>query len=385
MEKTNEEKRYCIYMHRFKNGKTYVGQTCQDPEKRWGNGNGYLSKDDDGKYEQPLIAHAVQKYGWENVYHEILFDGLNKYEADRVEQICILLFRSNDRRFGYNILQGGGGSSGRKWSDEEKKRLGDKIREKYAIPENNPFYGMRHTKETKEKISKKLKEKYKNKENHPKYGWHMSDEQKEKLSKLKSETYKGENNPFYGKHLSEEHKAKMQRAKKDKYAIVGNLNSLPVLCIELNRIWKNSVLAAKELGSDNTSITETCRNIHKLSCGYHWIYIKDFSVDAIKNKLLQKDRDRDVPVMCIETRCVYNNIIDACKDTGATPSGVKKCIYKHGQTSGGFHWKIAEEEWLSLRSKWADEIISNLLSNKELMAEIEKCQNKYQLKETEVA
>lgn len=33
---------FCIYLHKNKyNGKVYVGQTCQKPEKRWNYGYGY--------------------------------------------------------------------------------------------------------------------------------------------------------------------------------------------------------------------------------------------------------------------------------------------------------------------------------------------------------
>ena len=35
-------KKYTIYIHKNKiNGKVYIGQTSQKPEKRWDNGRGY--------------------------------------------------------------------------------------------------------------------------------------------------------------------------------------------------------------------------------------------------------------------------------------------------------------------------------------------------------
>lgn len=54
---------YSIYKHTFPNGKVYIGVTSLAPERRWGNnGHNYLHKTDD-RYNQPLIANAINKYG----------------------------------------------------------------------------------------------------------------------------------------------------------------------------------------------------------------------------------------------------------------------------------------------------------------------------------
>jgi len=50
---------YTIYIHKNKiNGKVYIGQTGQDPKKRWDNGNGYKTCS--------RFWNAIQKYGWDN-------------------------------------------------------------------------------------------------------------------------------------------------------------------------------------------------------------------------------------------------------------------------------------------------------------------------------
>lgn len=47
---------YTIYMHKNKiNGKIYIGQTSQNPIKRWNNGRGYI---DSSKF-----YNAILKYG----------------------------------------------------------------------------------------------------------------------------------------------------------------------------------------------------------------------------------------------------------------------------------------------------------------------------------
>ena len=95
------EKRYKVYRHTFPNGKVYIGITNQSVERRWRNGHGYLWKDKNGRYRQPAIAHAILKYGWENVLHDILFSGLTREEAEKTEIELIAFYKSNNRDFGY--------------------------------------------------------------------------------------------------------------------------------------------------------------------------------------------------------------------------------------------------------------------------------------------
>ena len=105
---------YIVYRHLFPNGKSYVGITQQDPEKRWKNGSGY--------YYQPKMKRAIRKYKWRNVKHEILATGLSLEEAARLEKHYILLFDSFIN--GYNMTEGGeGGSLGAKHTAESREKI----------------------------------------------------------------------------------------------------------------------------------------------------------------------------------------------------------------------------------------------------------------------
>ena len=96
----NQKNDYIIYKHTNKiNGKTYIGQTGQHPESRWGkNGRGY---------KEQMFYKAIQKYGWDNFEHEILYTHLTKEEANYKEIDCIKRYNSNDSNYGYNIESGG--------------------------------------------------------------------------------------------------------------------------------------------------------------------------------------------------------------------------------------------------------------------------------------
>ena len=72
-------------MHIFPNNKKYIGITNQNVKDRWrSNGQGYE--------KQKAIWNAIQKYGWENIEHKILYQKLSKQEAEEKEQELIKQF-----------------------------------------------------------------------------------------------------------------------------------------------------------------------------------------------------------------------------------------------------------------------------------------------------
>lgn len=89
---------YIVYMHENKeNHKKYIGITSQSLKKRSRKGEGYkgCSK----------FYSAIQKYGWNNFKHIILFRGLTKEEAEQKE--IELIKEYNTQIDGYNIANGG--------------------------------------------------------------------------------------------------------------------------------------------------------------------------------------------------------------------------------------------------------------------------------------
>lgn len=106
---------FCVYAHVFPNGKRYIGITGKKPETRWRRGTGYQSN--------RLMTNAIEKYGWENIKHEILARGLGRDEAAQMEQLLIAEYKSNEYENGYNLSDGGECSaSGAKWSEESKAK-----------------------------------------------------------------------------------------------------------------------------------------------------------------------------------------------------------------------------------------------------------------------
>lgn len=107
-----KEKQYTVYKHINKiNNKVYIGITCQIPRKRWRNGKGYI--------HCVRFYNAIQKYGWGNFEHEIVLCNLTKEQAEMFEVEMIKYYKTTDRKFGYNIENGG---SLRKEISEETRK-----------------------------------------------------------------------------------------------------------------------------------------------------------------------------------------------------------------------------------------------------------------------
>ena len=89
-------KTYSVYEHVFPNGKRYIGITCE-PKKRWNGGHGYDT--------QPKMKRAIQCYGWDNIEHNIICEGMPKEQAERLEMY--LIDKLDTINNGYNVSIGG--------------------------------------------------------------------------------------------------------------------------------------------------------------------------------------------------------------------------------------------------------------------------------------
>lgn len=100
-------KNYYVYKHtNLINGKVYIGMSCQKTYDRW-NESKYL--------RHKKFGSAIQEFGWKNFSHEILFNNLTKEEAEKLEKETIAFYKSNNEKFGYNMITGGiGGGVGAK-------------------------------------------------------------------------------------------------------------------------------------------------------------------------------------------------------------------------------------------------------------------------------
>lgn len=220
-------KEYKVYEHICPNGKIYIGITCRELKKRWDNGNGY-------KYNEHFYK-AIQKYGWGNIQHLLLYEGLTKEKAEQKEIELIAKYKSNNPKYGYNVANGG--SHNGMHSEETKKKISEK--QKGRKPWNKGLKTGQLSNEHKEKIRQSELGKKKKP---------LSEWQKQYLRLLKT-----------GTHISEKHKKAISKPI-NQYDNLGNFI----------RKWDSIVEAQRELKINH--INRVLNGERKTCGGYIWEY-----------------------------------------------------------------------------------------------------------------
>jgi hypothetical protein len=92
------------------------------------------------------VFNAIEKYGWENILHEIVYENLTLEEAHEKEIELIALHNSDNPRFGYNISSGGFSGSGHTVSEDARKRIGEShkgkpLSEEHRLKLRKPHFG----------------------------------------------------------------------------------------------------------------------------------------------------------------------------------------------------------------------------------------------------
>lgn len=108
-------KKWFVYKHTCPNGKVYVGITSKKRlNDRWEKGVGYTGC--------TYFYHAIKKYGWDNIKHEVILQGIDKEHAVYTEKYLIKWYKIHN--ICYNITDGGDGTFGKKTSEETKLKIG---------------------------------------------------------------------------------------------------------------------------------------------------------------------------------------------------------------------------------------------------------------------
>ena len=316
------EKKWCVYMHTNKiNGKRYVGITSLLPIRRWGlSGQGYKTQ---------YFKRAIDKYGWDNFEHEVLFENIQKEEAKEIEMELILKYKTKNKNLGYNLTDGGEGSTGVVITEETRQKLIES--HLGQVTWNKGMKGL-----------------YKQSE----------DVVKSHLDKWKSEEYINKQTLAHmGNKQSEDTKLKISKNNKNSKKVyqidmIGNIikewNSYSEICREF-------------INNENKLISRMDRNKIFYS-GYIWIIKEEYTkkntqliIDMIKNNInvnkKYKHNNKDIKKrnkiiekydkdMNLLKR--YPSLTMASDDNGINKTTIKK-YYTNGKVYGDVYFRVKEE------------------------------------------
>lgn len=275
---------YSVYKHTCPNNKVYIGITRCKVEDRWKNGLGY---------EYQVFGRAVRKYGWENIIHEVLYDGLTEEEAKQLEVELIKKFDSKNPEHGYNRTDGGDGVVGYEYTDEVREKMREHAKEMWEDPE------------IRERLTlhlQKLREANKGR-------------------KIDPEIVKK--------------RAKERSVKVDQYTRYG----------EYIQTFNSLMDAARSIGKDcNSAIIACCKGKKKSYCGYMWKYHGDELTDEhIEWSNSRNYYNKREIVMCDDE---WNEIKrfpgfhDAGRELGLNYKSIFHAC-KTGGRCGGYKWRYA--------------------------------------------
>ena len=247
---TNEDRKYCVYVHTSPSGKKYVGITSTKPIDRWGSdGRGYLGKTKSGEFKQPAMANAILKYSnWDEWNHEIVATNLSVSDAKNMEQELITQYRCTNSSYGYNISPGGECPQP---SDETKHKISESHKGLCASDEAKLNMSNAHKKRWDKNLREEVSKKYTGKGN-PMYGVHRY----------------GELNPMFGKTHSDDAKQKISESN----CGINNPNSKRVVCIETGVVYDSGGEAERMTGIKSQTILACCNHkpSRKTAGGFHW-------------------------------------------------------------------------------------------------------------------
>lgn len=327
IEETNNDRCYTVYMHTSPSGKRYIGITSTSVEERWRNGDGYKTQ---------IFYRAIKKYGFENFQHDILFENLTKEEAEQKEIELIKKYNTTNKKYGYNVANGGNcvGTV----SEETKRKISESNKGKHQLSEEH---------------IEKLREINKNREHLP-----CSEETKRKISesnkgKQRSEEIKMKMSmQRKGMKLSEEWlqnrtiaQTGLKRREETKQKI-SDAVSRAVICINDRLVYK-SLSEASELTNANISHISSCCHGDRKSAGIdsdgnylYWMFYDEYLNggydDKTNEEIIPKRQKDNKPksVICLNNVIVYENMTFASNQTGICKSSISNCCNNKKEYAG---------------------------------------------------
>jgi group I intron endonuclease len=291
------------------NGKIYIGATKNSFKTRWNQ-----HKSDAKRGDTRPFYRAIKKYGHKKFKMTLLYTAPSEKEMYEKERFYIAKHNSNSRKIGYNLSEGGeGNNSGKTWAKGLTKETHPSLMSisQKQSGSGNFWFGKKHTKKWKKNHSNKIKGK-----NHP--NWNKDLLWLVELNKNRIWT--------------DEAKGKISKA-----------NSIPIICLELNREFPSITVACKELKIDNKQLIEVLKGRRRQVKGFSFRYI-DKKLNKIADKTRKEAKNLDklghrTAIFCNENGKTYSSMEEASKDLDIACSTIYRYLNGKFKTAKGFTFR----------------------------------------------
>lgn len=232
---------YSVYVHILPKevsgcvrDKYYFGVTSRKPYVRWGRGSHYK--------QLKVFYPVIQKYGWDNIRHLIVAEGLCEEVAKQMEVALIKMYHTQDRNYGYNVTNGGDGVSG-------------------VAPYNK---GLKMDKEGRERCRQ------------ARLGKTMPESAKKKIASNSRIRWQ-EGGDFYEKYIKTN--TMPFKNKRTYYKGFGNETAKRVMCFETKEIFGSASEAGRLGYGSFSTICAVCRGERKSHHKRHFMYVDDYLIE----------------------------------------------------------------------------------------------------------
>ena len=289
-----KEKKYVVYMHTAPDGRVYIGITSQkNPKKRWDRGRGYKSNFH--------FFRFINKYGWDCIASDILYEGLSKEEAEQKEIELIAFYDSTNPQKGFNIEKGG--NLNKEISEETRKKLSESHK------------GIEMSTKTRNNMRQGQKESWK--------------------------TGKRKQRVDYSRNTEGVSQRNKDRCSRAVYKI--DMHTGQILC------KYNSLSDAQKDGYNHSNISSVARGTKRSYKGFIWIKEEDYSSELLQKRLTfahEKVSRRGINQYDTEMNFIRNfkSVRAVEREVGYTNRlAITSCCNRNIDTAFGFVWRYADE------------------------------------------
>lgn len=305
-------KLHIVYCHTNNiNNRKYFGITKNSLERRSGeNGENYKRGNSNNDFYLD-----IQKYGWNNFTHEILYKDLSLEKAKEIERSLILKSKNNNNL--YNKTKGG-----------ESSYLSSKVVVQMNLNEDKIIMIWKNKMEISKTLNvghalisqccnKKIKHAYN-------YRWFNCDEIDD--NELENFNYTDK-----------------EEIIKDILIEINIYRKIVQIDLDFNlvKIWENSKQAESSFGNNTSMILDCCNKKRNTSYGYYWKTYKDYLENGVDELCERRNKPKSVIQFDSNKNKikVWESLVSASRELNIGIGAISNSCNKDGLFAGGYLWE----------------------------------------------